>query len=289
MMLNTLTMTREQEEDARAKAFYLLKKWTSLTFVDSAIGLYRDFLNAYAKQLDTPSPNQKELEVAYASNFLGALVQMDDGVDALRKGANKRSAYKAIVSGSEAASELLFGRSAHEVGRTHDPFFQSLGVMDTDYSDAVYATGFAAGVWLEELSCQALKCSAGLEFRGLLTSGRRADGGPRIFEHWNYEALFQTAKNPAWQNWPPGRHYPAELSPCPRKNESSRGEVESDHEIPVEGVWEPWFRGNKVGCPNYFIKGSIAHKYQLEGTDDEHIVRWRLLWEDRRYEGGGLS
>lgn len=287
-MLNTLTMTPEQEEEARAKAFYLLKKWTSLTFIDYAVGLYRNFLSAYAKQLDTPSPNQKELEIAYVSNFLGALIQMDEGVEALRKGSDKRSAYNAIVAGSEAASELLFGRSAHEVGRTYDPFFQSLGVRDTNYSDAVYATGYAEGVWFEELSCQALKCTAGLDFMGLLTHGKRADGGPRIFEHWTYESLFQDAKYPAWRDWPPGRNYPAQLDPCPPKNESSRGEIESGQEIPIEGIWEPWFPGDEVGCPSYFLKGSIAHKYQLEGTDDEHVVRWRLLWQDQRYADGGI-
>ncbi|WP_256858361.1 Imm71 family immunity protein [Burkholderia cenocepacia] len=101
MMLNTLTMTPEQELDARAKAFYLLKKWTSVTFLDHAVGLYRDFLHAYAKQLDTPSPNQEELEAAYVSDFLNALVTMDQGIETLRQGADKRSAYDALITGSE--------------------------------------------------------------------------------------------------------------------------------------------------------------------------------------------
>ncbi|WP_230391241.1 Imm71 family immunity protein [Burkholderia cenocepacia] len=58
MMLNALTTTPEQEHEARAKAFYLLKQWTSFTFLEYAVGLYRDFLGAYAKQLNTQSPNQ---------------------------------------------------------------------------------------------------------------------------------------------------------------------------------------------------------------------------------------
>ncbi len=48
-MLNILTMTPEQEQDARARAFHLLKKWTSVTFLEYAVGRYRDFLGAYAK------------------------------------------------------------------------------------------------------------------------------------------------------------------------------------------------------------------------------------------------
>ncbi|VWB64546.1 hypothetical protein BLA6993_03015 [Burkholderia lata] len=288
MMLNTLTMTPEQELDARAKAFYLLKKWTSVTFLDHAVDLFRDFLHAYARQLDTPSPNQAELEAAYVSDFLNALVRMDQGIETLRQGADKRSAYVALISGSEKGGELLFGRSAHEVGRTYDPFFHALGVRDTDYSDFEYATGYAEGAWIEELSCLALKCTVGLNFSDYLTYGKRADGGTRVFKHWTYESLFQDPFFPAWRYWPPGRSYPASLPPCPPRNESASGEIYSDQEIPVEGIWEPWFPAGKVGCPSYFLKGSVAHQYLLEGTNDKHVVRWRLLWEDKRYRDGSV-
>ncbi|WP_412022324.1 Imm72 family immunity protein [Burkholderia cepacia] len=287
-MLNTLTMTPEQELDARAKAFYLLKKWTSVTFLDHAVGLFRDFLRAYAKQLDTPSPNQEELEAAYVSDFLNALARMDHGIETLRHGADKRSAYAALITGSEKGGELLFGRSATEIGRKYDPFFHSLGLKDTNFSDPVYATGFAEGVWIERLICYALKCTVGFGYIGMLAYGTRADGGTRVFEHWTYESMFENAPLPAWRYWPPGRTYPASLPPCPPKNESASGEIYSDQEIPVEGIWEPWFPSGKVGCPSYFLKGSIAHKYLLEGSNDEHEVRWRLLWEDKRYRDGSI-
>jgi len=45
-MLNPNTMTPAQQEDARAKAFYLLKKYTSLTFLEHAVAFYRQFLKA---------------------------------------------------------------------------------------------------------------------------------------------------------------------------------------------------------------------------------------------------
>ncbi|HDR9179187.1 MULTISPECIES: Imm71 family immunity protein [Burkholderia] len=288
MMLNTLTMTPEQESDARAKAFHLLKKWTSVTFLDHAVDLFRDFLHAYARQLDTPSPNQQELEAAYVNDFLSALIRMDQGIETLRQGADKRSAYDALITGSEKGGELLFGRSAHEVGRTYDPFFHALGVRDSRFSDFEYATGYAEGAWIEELSCQALKCTVGLNFSEYLSYGKRADGGTRVFKHWTYESLFQDPLFPAWRYWPPGRSYPADLPPCPPKNESAAGEIHSGEEIPVEGIWEPWFPAGKVGCPSYFLKGSIAHTYLLEGTNDEHAVAWRLLWEDKRYRDGSI-
>ncbi|OXJ02246.1 MULTISPECIES: Imm72 family immunity protein [Burkholderia] len=287
-MLNTLTMTSEQELDARAKAFYLLKKWTSVTFLDHAVDLFRDFLHAYARQLDTPSPNQAELEAAYDCDFLNALVRMGQGVATLRQGADKRSAYDALISGSEKGGELLFGRSAHEIGRTYAPFFHALGVRDARYSDFEYATGYAEGAWIEELSCLALKCTVGFGYTGMLAYGTREDGGTRVFEHWTYESMFENAPLPAWRYWPPGRSYPATLPPCPPKNESASGEIYSDQEIPVEGIWEPWLPSGKVGCPSYFLGGSVAHKYLLEGANNEEVVRWRLLWEDKRYRDGSI-
>ncbi|WP_261985348.1 Imm72 family immunity protein [Burkholderia cepacia] len=184
--------------------------------------------------------------------------------------------------------DLLFGRSALEIGRTYDPFFHSLGLKDTNFSDPVYATGFAEGVWIERLICYALKCTVGFGYTGMLAYGTRADGGTRVCEHWTYESMFENAPLPAWRYWPPGRTYPASLPPCPPKNESASGEVCSDREIPVEGIWEPWFPSGKVGCPSYFLKGSVARKYLLEGTNDEHEVRWRLLWEDERYRDGSI-
>ncbi|WP_230951934.1 Imm72 family immunity protein [Burkholderia cepacia] len=184
--------------------------------------------------------------------------------------------------------DLLFGRSALEIGRKYDPFFHSLGLKDANFSDPVYATGFAEGVWIERLICYALKCTVGFAYTGMLAYGTRADGGTRVFEHWTYESMFENAPLPAWRYWPPGRTYPASLPPCPPKNESASGEVCSDREIPVEGIWEPWFPSGKVGCPSYFLKGSVAHKYLLEGTNDEHEVRWRLLWEDERYRDGSI-
>ncbi|WP_414448212.1 Imm72 family immunity protein [Burkholderia sp. 22PA0099] len=287
-MLNTLTMTEVEERDARAKAFYLIKKWTSLTYLEHAVRLYRDFLDAYARQLDTPRPNQEELKAAYQCDFLGALAKMDRGIDTLRQGLDKRSAYDALITGSEQGGNLLFGRSAEELGRRYDPFFLALGLKNNTYRDPEYATGWVHGVWIEQLMCDALDCSIGFGFQGLMAHETHTGRGTRVFEYWTYESLFQDVPLPAWRYWPPGRSYPADLPACPPKNESPAGEVESGEDIPIEGIWEPWFPGGKVGCPNYFVKGSIARKYLLEGTNDEHVVHWRLLWEDTRYRDGGI-
>ncbi|MDA0570973.1 Imm72 family immunity protein [Burkholderia gladioli] len=286
MILNTLTILPEQEKDARAKAFYLLKKWTSVTFLDRAVRLYLDFLSAYAKQLDTPSPNQMDLEHRYVKSFLWRAGQMEDGLDLLARGQDKRAAYRGLLTGGE-FSDYLFGRGASEWMIEDDPFFQRLGARVVRFDRPVIAEDYVLGALITHLSLEALKCTCNFDFTYRL-AGKNEKGGSRIFRHWTYESLFQDPPKPGWPDWPPGRSYPSELPSCPPQNKAAGGEVHSDQEIPVEGIWEPWFPEGQVGCPNYFLRGSVAHKYLLEGTNEEHVVRWRLLWEDKRYQDGSI-
>jgi len=87
--------------------------------------------------------------------------------------------------------------------------------------------------------------------------------------------------------------------------------VLSGHEIPVTGIWEPWYilppseegllsglldrisgkpprLTGKVGCPNYFLAGTTAFEYETDGAGDKVAVAWRLLWEDTRYLDGTI-
>ncbi len=283
-MLSPKTMTLEQEAESRAKAFHLLKKWTSLTFINQAVGMYRLFLDAYEKQLDTPWPNQKWLEETYIHTFLPRLVELEQGVDALKTGTGKEAACRAIVAGSEEFP--LFGRGAEEWGLDFDPFFIALGILRPTSQDPKPETGFVRSCWEANLRIKTLKCTANLGFMYRLNYGVRADGGGRVFTHWTYESLFQESPSPGWSNWPPGRVFPAVLPPCPPKNESNEGQIVSGQEILRDGIYEPWFFTGGVGCPNYFLKGQTAHQYQPEGINELVPVRWRLLWEDRRYLDG---
>ncbi|WP_370870133.1 Imm72 family immunity protein [Variovorax boronicumulans] len=132
----------------------------------------------------------------------------------------------------------------------------------------------------------ALKCTVGFAFYCPLSFGKREDGGDRFFSHWTYESLFQERPSPLWPHWPPFRVYPSGLPSCPEKNKSNEGQVISGEAIVLDGIYEPWFFTGGVGCPNYLLKGQTAHQYQPEGSNDLVPVRWRLLWEDRRYIDG---
>ena len=247
----------DETEAKRAKAFHLLKKFTSWTFVNHSIGLYRSFLDAYEKQLDTPSPNQQWLEETYRVCFLGCLIELERGQAILRNGMAREAAFKALIEGGKFV-DYLWGMSAEWWGVEHDQFFVRLGRSEpTD-------TGAVASALLSKAS---------------LTLCARTSVS---FERWNYDNVFDDSE------WPPKRTYPISLANCPVKNTSTHGEVLSGEEITTDGIWEPWFMTGKVGCPNYFLKGQVAHRYQPEGTDDREPVRWRLLWEDIRYLDGSI-
>ncbi|QFZ82049.1 hypothetical protein GFK26_04420 [Variovorax paradoxus] len=274
-------------KNARARAFHLLKKYTSLTFLNYAVDLYRNFLNAYERQLNIPSPNQKWLEETYTDCFLQRLIEFEQGLDSLRREGDKKSAYSKLIKGG-GFSDYLWGMASDHWGINGDPFFEKLGLHSVGWGQVqsdVYR-GFVKSILLTHDSLEALKCTVGFAFYCPLSSGKRADGGDRFFSHWTYESLFQERPSPLWPHWPPLRVYPADLPPCPEKNESNEGQVVSGEAIVLEGIYEPWFFTGGIGCPNYFLRGQTAHQYQPEGSNDLVPVRWRLLWEDRRYVDG---
>ena len=286
-MLNPKTMTLAQQEDARAKAFHLLKKYTSLTFLEHAAEFYRQFLKAYAQQLDTPRQHQQDYEEKYLS-FLSRLAEIEQGLDILRKGIGREAAYKSIVFGSN--DFPLFGLASEYWGLDGDPFFIALGVRVATALDPEADVGFAKNCGWARDCIHALQCTVRFNFMYSLGFGKRADGGRRVFTHWTYESLFQVAP-PQYRgkNWPPARAYPAYLPLCPPHNRQPEGQILSGKEIPIDGIYEPWFLFTSVvGCPNYFLKGQIAHQYHPEGENELIDVRWRLIWQDTRYLNGAV-
>lgn len=285
-MLNPKTMTMAQQEEARAKAFHLIKKYTSLTFLEHAVEFYRQFLKAYAQQLDTPRVNQEWYEEKYIHSFLPRLAQMDQGLNILRKGIGRESAYKSIVSGSK--NFPLFGRASEEWGIYHDPFFMALGARERSDSTQEVLVGFVEQCYWAMLCIECLQCSVGFNFDEIFTMARPESGGRRFFSHWTYESLFQLP-HPVYHDsrWPPARAYPPYLPRCPPHNRQPEGQILSGKEIPLDGIYEPWFvLTSVVGCPNYFLKGQIAHQYHPEGENELIDVRWRLIWQDTRYLNG---
>jgi len=300
-MLNPATMTTEQEQEARAQAFYLLKKYTSYTFLDRACQLQQDFLDAVERQLRNPPAfpvgSQDALRMharpgetmGYYENdyrtMLNAMLPKEEGLRMLLAGESKGAAHTTfLVCPSPDIVDHLFGRRADYQGYPHESlFYQALGARSHLPGNMVkplhtgYMQGMIEGVQME---------SALAKTRGF---GRTVNPFYQLDSHtqrksekWTYETLFFEPQ------WPIPRVFPADLSPCPAHNTNAEGEVWSGKEIPLDGIWEPWLLNGKVGCPNYFFAGAVATEYNLEGTADWEMVRWRLLWQDKRYLDGRI-
>ena len=302
-MLNPTTMTAEQEKEARAQAFYLLKKYTSYTFLDRARQLQQDFLDAIERQLRNPPAfpvnsldalrmhaRTGEAMGYYENDYrtmLDFMVPMEEGLRMLLAGESKQAASLAYrTTPPPGMIGHLFGRRADFRGYPHESlFYQALGARHHyAYSgDSVgplhtsYMQGMVDGermIWAHGATV-----SEGKSNDPFCLLDRNTQ---RTSQKWTYETLFFEP------HWPIPRVFPTQLPPCPPHNTNAEGEVWSGKEIPLDGIWEPWFLSGKVGCPNYFFKGAVATEYNLEGTTDWEMVRWRLLWEDKRYLDGTI-
>lgn len=281
-MLDPKTMTPEQEEQARSEAFYLLKKFTSYTFLDKARALYQGYLNAYAKQIN--EQGYKSYTTWY-KEFLSYMIPIEEGLRLLRNTPQKLEAYRQFEGCTSPISNLLFGRGAREIGISYEPFFQYLGMAeeDSDKPDE----GVIKDVWDMTSLISAFESTV---FDRLIVNNETWKGAMA----YNYETLFE---EPYYKALPRYKrpfepyiypfNFPTPLPPCPPRNTNKEGQVWSGQEIPVSGIYEPWFNGGQhVGCPNYFLEGQEAIEYQMEGTQDKEKVAWRLIWKDKRYLDG---
>ena len=317
MMLNPQTMTESEERNARDRTFYLLKKFTSYTFIDYARGGYREFLNAFARQLNDPQsvPTKDEevqrnysigladgfYEARYRS-FLKQMIPVEEGLELLRTTSHKEEAYRAIL-GSR-FTEGLWGKGAEEWGLVVDPFYMALGLRTHSYDpscNTVPAKHEASVLKVDEADDCIMAAKRTVFGYDWWLKDRE-----RVACHWTYESFFDNY-DAYGRNWPP-ISFPQKLPSCPAKNPTPEGQIWSGEEIPTTGIWEPWFAEEsllggvvsrlagkqpttltgKVGCPNYFLAGATAFEYEIEGTDKKEKVAWRLLWEDTRYLDGTI-
>lgn len=283
-MLDPKTMTPEQAQQARAQAFYLLKKFTSYTFLDKARALYQGYLDAYERLLNNPVYPRKRI---WYKEFLSFMIPIEEGLRLLRHTPHKVEAYRQFEGCTRPISSALFGRSAHEIGISYEPFFQSLGMAEEDSGKP--DEGVIKDVW------DSLSIFSYFRLTVFSRLPSKADSLDGTFGY-NYESMIEDIYfKPLPRYKRPFRPYiypfnfPTPLPPCPPRNTNKEGQVWSGEEIPITGIYEPWFIGGQhVGCPNYFLAGQEAIEYQMEGTQDKEQVAWRLIWEDQRYLDGNI-
>ncbi|WP_176061982.1 Imm72 family immunity protein [Paraburkholderia phymatum] len=266
----------KNDDDARDRAFYLLKKYTSATLLQRAIDLYREFLRDFEREIKRP-----EVEIDYSDDlvrFMRFLQPMEYAEPLLTNPTRRAEAFD-MLRDSVKFSSYIWGRKYEELGAA-DPaaLFYKLGYReDKTQSVGIFGKASLAGALLSLLFGTLNKKGKLFLSKPLATA--------RTSMCWTYESIF-------FDDLPinriPAIRFPAHLSPCPPRNEDNTGEVWSGRQIPVTGIWEPWAINPKIGvrCPNYYLVGDTASQYQFEGTDTLEDVRWRLIWKDSRYASG---
>ncbi|WP_075168352.1 Imm72 family immunity protein [Acinetobacter indicus] len=303
-MLNPKFMAPMQEQESRNKAFYLIKKYTSYTFLDQIRVLYQQFLDAFERQLRNPPKKvlqhqfsdhlQKRHEGEYI-HFLEKMVQLEQGLNLLKTTKYKKEAYITFLGPD--ISDRMFDRYADENGIVDDPFYILLGLgysKSTDLFMPIDPRMYSVSTKVDHSNYVNLVLIA-LSLRSLCIrslASVKTDRDPfayldkettRASIKWSYETIFFS------KEWPPLRVYPEPIPMCPPFNLDSKEEIATGEEVYITGIYEPWLPINgKVGCPNYFLEGTTATQYQLDGTDDWYDVKWRLIWEDNRYIDGTI-
>jgi hypothetical protein len=264
----------EQLQLMRDRSFYLIKKYTSLTWLNEAVKLYEILLDEMVKLLNKPEFYINENEKMYRM-FLEGQVPNEQAVELLNSTVNnKQAAYQRVLYGTE-LPRVFGSKEVDSYGTYWMPFLVELGLR-------------TEGLELLQPEKYFLKWSAGYEMRGLMVStvfqrdkkiSPREDRFEKIPEVWNFSAIF---KDP----YRTPLYFPANIPTCPPLIKDNKIQAVSHTEIPVTGIYEPLFIDGKTGCPNYYLAGQTALEYPKEGTGDLEFVRWVLLWEDNRYLQG---
>jgi hypothetical protein len=288
--MSSFTYVAGRNDDAaRDRAFYLLKKYSSATLLRRAIDLYAEFLRDFEREIKKPenvrlnwlgNPIPYEEDLQY---FLEYLQPMEYARPLLTDPARRPEAF-GMLRDAVGFGSFIWGRRYEELG-ADDPagLFYKLGYRQyKEESIGIFAKASLSGALVSLLLGTLNKAR-----RVYLDDPREQGPSARFVMRWTYDSIFFDEL--PFNRIPP-IVFPAQLPPCPARNEETEGQVWSSQTIPVTGIWEPWSFDPKVGvrCPNYYLAGDTASQYQFEGTDTLEDVRWRLIWKDTRYASGGI-
>ncbi|WP_250537452.1 Imm71 family immunity protein, partial [Caballeronia sp. AZ10_KS36] len=255
-----LYVAGKNDDEARDRAFYLLRKYTSATLLRHAIDLYREFLRDFEREIKGP-----EVGIDYSDDlvrFMRFLRPMELAEPLVADSKRRREAFDLLYD-ALAFSGYIWGRRYEELGGADpDDLFYKFGYRESpDESIGIFGKANSSGE-VFSLFFGTLNKKGKIYFEDPRRVGPKAKSAMR----WTYDDIFFDEL--AFNGVPP-IHFPAQLSNCPPPNKDTAGEVWSGRQIPVTGIWEPWSIDPKIGvrCPNYYLAGDIASQYQFEGTD----------------------
>ena len=278
----------------RNKVIYFIKFFSSFSFLKKVYELDKKFLDQFESLLMHPKDilinsydqrrHEKELIM-----FLYVLDIEEKVLSNLINNKYKESLYEEFIS--EDIHSTIFGRYGDEKDLESDTFYKELGMRGRD-----------SGWMFQNIHTDSVKlmCIANefLEFIKITLTKDNHEyfipSYPNRYLKWTYESF---DKFLYWNfiRDKKGSSNELHLKSC------MHPEVQTGNEISISGIYEPWFElpvyekstndpnyNSHVGCPNYFLNGAIATQYKLEGTEDWYNVKWRLIWEDKRYLDGTI-
>ncbi len=278
----------------RNKVIYYIKFFSSFSFLKKIYELNKKFVEEFEAQLRHPKDNftnnydqrrhEKELIM-----FLYVLDIEEKVLSNFLNNKYKENMYEEYIS--EDIHSTIFGRYGDERDLENDSFYRELGMQGRDSG------------WMfqnEHTTSVKLMCIANefLKFIKITLSKENYEyfmpNHPDLYLKWTYESFNKFL----YWNFISDKEISKDQLGL---SENLHYEVQTGYEIEVSGIYEPWFElpvyekltndpnyNPHVGCPNYFLNGAIATRYKLEGTEDWYNVKWRLIWEDKRYLDGTI-
>lgn len=279
------------DQELRYRVFNFIKIITSYSFLNKIYSLNKDFTNKFEKAIRNPSEDfdllhRHEREVLM---YLYVLDIEEKSLSNFLKNNFKTEIYLNFIS--EDIHSSIFGRYGDERDLENDNLYKKLGMVSRD-----------SGWMIQNIHKDEIKkiCIANefINFIKITLSDQNNEfympSYPFLYKKWSFESFYKFSY---WSFIDDIENYITD------DNNDSNNDIETltGRIISISGIYEPWFDkpvyqklthdpeyNVYVGCPNYFLEGSEATQYKLEGTDDWCDVKWRLIWEDTRYLDGTI-
>lgn len=250
------------DEQTRARVFWLLRRYSSLAYIQRQYELCRAFLDGLEDAGKRSRPDASSWYIDKLSLLLPYRVAYEEGLKLLRRGFS--AGYRKVLQGTQFAIDIT-GR-AFDDGLAWVPF----GHPRKFVGIAAQSTGLFA--WAARAQQMAQRTRLTLE------------------ASWAYQTFSEA-------DIVDGSAVTFSLPPLPIPNPSPT--IQPGEEVPFSGIWVPTEIPN--GCPNYLVQGwkapaaLMATKYvewlvpgNPHGTYEygRRPCKWQPAWTDIRYVGG---
>ncbi|KDR24628.1 Imm71 family immunity protein, partial [Caballeronia grimmiae] len=211
----------KNDVEARDCAFYLLKKYTSATLLQRAIGLYKQFLRDFEHEIKHPENATDAMQRSYQEDLVYFLryLQPMEYAETFLADATRRAQSFALLRDAIEFKGFIWGRRYEEWGASEPgTLFYSLGYRSQPYDsqDVFEKAGLSAAL----ISLASRTTSRRGIKRGIVRMSDKHDA--RRVMCWTFESIFMDTL-PSNEILP--IVFPRHLPSCPPPNANSDGQI----------------------------------------------------------------